>query len=168
MLQYGLIDYGPLATFAFVGCRVSIFEPSEVMNRREQYIVGVGMIIPLWLIASFILWMACVDAEDPGLPIGEIVTHTDAGEFVSPDPNYKGEHQGEFPPVPLWLKAANLIAIPVDYLLPHDGFKALPEHANCDLFFLGMFASSVLWGFLIVFIFRVVARSFGVTRKGVL
>jgi hypothetical protein len=110
------------------------------------------------------LAMRLVGAEDPGLPIGEIVTHLDGHEIVSLDPNYKGEHQGEFPPVPLWLKTANVIAMPVDYILPRDGIKGLSDNANGFLGLLGMFLSSVLWGFLIVFIFRLVARPFAVAK----
>jgi hypothetical protein len=57
------------------------------MTRRNQYIVGVGVITPLWLVASFMLAMELVGAEDPGLPIGEIVTYVDGHEIVSFDPN---------------------------------------------------------------------------------
>jgi hypothetical protein len=128
------------------------------MTRRNQYIAGVVVITPLWFIASFILAMRLVAALDPGLPIGEIATYVDGHEIVSFDPNYKGKHQGEFPSVPLWLKTANVIAMPVVYVLPEDGFKGLSDHANGLLFFLGIFVSSILWGFLIVFLFRFVAR----------
>jgi hypothetical protein len=134
------------------------------MTRRNQYIVGVGVITPLWFVASFMLAMRLLAAEDPGLPIGEIATYVDGHEIVSMDPNYKGEHRGEFPPVPLWLKTANVIAMPVVYVLPQDGFRGLSDHANGFMFLFGMFVSSVLWGFLIVFIFRLVARSFGATK----
>jgi hypothetical protein len=137
------------------------------MTRRNQYIVGVGVITPLWLVASFMLAMRLLAAEDPGLPIGEIATYVDGHEIVSFDPNYKGGHQGEFPPVPLWLKTANVIAMPVIYVLPEDGFRGLSDHANGFMFLFAMFVSSVLWGFLIVFISRLVARSFRVTKIGV-
>jgi hypothetical protein len=130
------------------------------MTRRNQYIAGVVVITPLWFVASFMLAMRLLAALDPGLPIGEIATYVDGREIVSFDPNYKGKHQGEFAPVPLWLKTANVIAMPVVYILPEDGFKGLSDHANGLLFFLGIFASSVLWGFLIVFSFRFVARFF--------
>src|SRR6516162_4275931 len=126
------------------------------MTRRNQYIAGVLVLAPLWFIASFVLMLMLVDAEDPGLPIGEIVTHVDGHEIVSMDPNYKGDHRGQFPPVPLWLKTANVIAMPVAYILPQDGFSGLSDHANGLVFFLAMFVSSVLWGFLIVFKFRLV------------
>jgi hypothetical protein len=94
------------------------------------------------------------EAHDPGLPIGEIATYEDGNEHVSFDPNYKGEHQGEFPPVPLWLKIANVIAMPVVYILPEDGFKGLSDQANVHAFLLAMLGNSVAWGLVIVFIFR--------------
>ena len=97
------------------------------------------------------LMMRLVAAEDPGLPIGEITTYVNGNEIVTMDPNYKGDHQGEFPPVPLWLKMVNVIAMPVVYILPEDGFKALSDHANGFVCFLAIFVSSVFWGFLIVF-----------------
>ena len=125
------------------------------------------MITPLWLVASFMLAMELVGAEDPGLPIGEIVTHVDGHETVSMDPNYKGDHQGEFPRVPLWLKTANGVAMPVAYILPKDGFRGLSVHANGFMFLFAMFVSSIFWGFLIVFMFRLVARTFHVKKIGV-
>jgi hypothetical protein len=134
------------------------------MTRRYQYAAGACVITPLWLVASFILAMELVGSEDPGLPIGEIVTHVDGQEIVSVDPNYKGDHQGEFPTVPLWLKAANVAAMPVAYILPANGFRGLSDHVNGFMFILAMFLSSLLWGLLIVFVFRLVSRRFRVRQ----
>src|SRR5271167_3430779 len=128
------------------------------MTRRNQYATGVAVIIPLRLVASFMLMMRLLGAEDPGLPIGEIATYVDGHEMVSYDPNYKGKHQGEFPPVPVWLKTANVIAMPVLYILPEDWFKGLPDSTCYLLHLLEFLISGVLWGSLIVFIFRLVAR----------
>jgi len=134
------------------------------MIRRNQYLVGVLVFAPLWFIASLALMFRLLAAEDPGLPIGEISTHVNGHEIVSFDPNYKGMHQGEFPPVPLWLKIAFGIACPTFYLLPENGFSSLSDHANGGLFFLMMIVNSILWGFILVFLFRFVARLF-LTRK---
>jgi hypothetical protein len=95
-----------------------------------------------------------VDAEDPGRVIGGVVTHVDGHEIHSFDPNYKGEHQGELPPEPLWPKIAFVVAYPMQYLLPEDGFVGLPEHANAQLSLFLMFVNSVLWAILMVFLFR--------------
>jgi hypothetical protein len=135
------------------------------MTRRNQYITGICIITPLWLIASVILALKLLGAEDPGLPIGEIATYTNGHENVSFDPNYKGQHQGEFPPVPSWLKTANVIAMPIVYVLPQDGIKGWTDEANGNLFLTGMFASSILWGLLIVSIFRLGSRTFGIIKN---
>ena len=130
------------------------------MTRRRQYLAGVSVFAPVWFIASLILMMELIGAEDPGLPIGEIVTHVDGHEIVSYDPNYKGEHQGEFPPVPVWLKVAFGIACPVFYVLPENGFRDLSDHANGLLCLLVIVTSSIMWGFILVFLCRFVARLF--------
>jgi hypothetical protein len=59
------------------------------MIRRNQYFVGVLVISPLWLVASFMLAIMLLNADDPGLPIGEIATYVNGDEIVSFDPNYK-------------------------------------------------------------------------------
>jgi len=128
------------------------------MTRPIQYLAGVLVFAPLWLIASFVLMLRLIAAEDPGLPIGEIATHVDGHEIVSFDPNYKGEHRGEFPPVPGWLKVAYGIAYPLSYVLPESGFHDLSDHANGMLYFLAMVANSILWGLILVFLFRFAAR----------
>jgi hypothetical protein len=64
----------------------------------------------------------------------------------------------------LWLKVANVIAMPVVYIFPENGIRGLSDHANGLMFLLAMFVSSVLWGFLIVFMFRFAARPFRVTK----
>jgi len=112
------------------------------MTRREQYFVGVLVVAPLWFIASLMLGMKLLNAEDPGQVIGEIVTHVDGHEIHSFDPNYKGKHQGELPPVPVWLKVANSIASPVLYLLP-DSFPGLSDGACLVVFLSAIFAKSL-------------------------
>jgi hypothetical protein len=129
------------------------------MTRRNQNIIAVAVITPLWLAASLVLCMELVGAEDPGLPIGEIVNYVDGHEVVSMDPNYKGDHQGEFAPVPPWLKTANVVAMPMLYIFPQDGFKGLSDHANGLMALFEMFVSSVLWGFLIVSTFRLCRKT---------
>ena len=133
------------------------------MARRDQYIAGALVFAPLWFILSSYLIMRLLAAEDPGLPIGEIATYVNGHEIVSFDPNYKGEHQGEFPPVPLWLKVAVGVTFPMSYLWPENGFPSLSDNANGMLVLMMMVANSVLWGFILVFLFRLVARLF--TRK---
>jgi len=130
------------------------------MTRRSQYLAGVSVFAPLWFVASFILMMRLITAEDPGLPIGEIVTHVDGHEIVSFDPNYKGDHQGEFPPVPVWLRVAYGIACPLFYILPENGFHFFSDHANGMMYLLVMVANSIMWGFILVFLFRFMARFF--------
>lgn len=130
------------------------------MTRRKQYLVGVTVFAPLWFFVSLVLMMELIGAEDPGLRIGEIITHVDGHEIVSYDPNYKGEHQGEFPPVPAWLKVANGVACPLFYVLPENGFGGLSDHANGLLCLFVMVANSIIWGFILVFLFRLVARQF--------
>jgi hypothetical protein len=137
------------------------------MTRRNQYHVGIFLVAPVWFIASFMLQMMLLGTEDPGWVYGEIVTHVDGHEIHSLDPNYKGKHQGEFPPVPLWLKIANGIAIPALYVLPEDGFRGLSDHANGISYLLVMFANSVLRGCALVFLFRSLARFFVVKKNKV-
>ncbi len=60
-------------------------------------------------------------------------------------------------PVPLWLKAAFSIFVPVDYILP-DSFPGLSDQANSAIFMLAMLVNSALAAFLFIFIFRLVAR----------
>lgn len=128
------------------------------MTRRKQYLAGVSLIAPLWFVLSFVLMMSLIDAEDPGLPIGEIAAYVDGQEIVSFDPNYKGQHRGEFPPVPLSLKVAFGVAYPMYYLLPTNGFPGLSDHAGAMLVLFMMAANSIVWGFVLVFLFRFVAR----------
>jgi hypothetical protein len=128
------------------------------MTPRSQYLAGILVFAPLWFIASWVLMMRLIAAEDPGLPIGEIATHVDGHEIVSYDPNYKGEHQGEFLPVPVWLKIAYGVACPLFYVLPENGFHGLSDHANGMLVLMVMVANSIMWGFMLVFLFRLVRR----------
>jgi hypothetical protein len=138
-----------------------------MIQRKQQYLFGVLVFAPLWFIATFALMMKLLAAEDPGLPIGEISKYVDGHEIVSFDPNYKGTHQGEFPPVPSWLKVAVGIAYPIFYVLPENGFSNLSDHANGTLFLLMMFLNSILWGFALVFLIRFIARLFPVRKIAV-
>jgi len=129
-------------------------DETRMRNFKHPYVTAALVLTPLWFVASFILMLRLVDAEDPGRVIGEVVTHVDGHEIHSFDPNYKGEHQGELPPEPLWPKIAFVVAYPMQYLLPEDGFVGLPEHANAQLSLFLMFVNSVLWAILMVFLFR--------------
>ena len=133
-----------------------------VMTRRIQYLFGVLIIAPLWLVACFKLTMRLVAAEDPGWDNVQTVTHVDGHTLYSIGAKDKGE-----PPVPVWLKTANAIAMPVVYILPEDGLKRLPDSAVAILFLFSMVTSSMLWGFLIIFGVRFVSRSFTVTKMRV-
>ena len=67
--------------------------------------------------------------------------------------------------VPMWLKIACAVAYPLRYLLPEDGFTSLSEHANGRLCLLAMVLNSILWGFVLVFLFRFVARLLSARRR---
>jgi hypothetical protein len=98
------------------------------MTRRNQYLAGVSMIALVWLLASIVLTLMLAGAND--------TMHPDV-------------------PAPVWLNVAFRVACPMNYLLsyllPLDGLSGL-------LFWPVMIINSVIWGFLIVFSFRLVAR----------
>jgi len=100
------------------------------MNRRNQYLLGVFAIGPIWFAISICLCRMLARVADA----------TDIGM------------------VPLWLKTACVVAYPVSFLLPEDGFADLSEHANGLLGLCLMLANSLLWGFALVFLCRFGAR----------
>ncbi len=62
-------------------------------------------------------------------------------------------------PVPLWLKLSFGVAVPVHYLLPDSLSLAWAMFA--------MLLNSILWGFVLVFFLRLVARKFGAKKREV-
>jgi hypothetical protein len=103
------------------------------MTRRVQYVAGVLVIAPVWFALSFFLSLALAGAED---------------------------NMDMSAPVPLWLRAACGVAFfPMRYLMswdkPPPGFS---DHAFAAYGMLGFLINGVFWGFLLVFLYRSVAR----------
>ncbi|MCE0496449.1 MAG: hypothetical protein LV481_00695 [Methylacidiphilales bacterium] len=101
------------------------------MTRLNQYIVGVLVLAPILFIVTVMLCLYLASVEDQGL-------------VTTPDP--------------LWLKIAFGVAFPMQYFLPDNGFPGLDDRTNAHIDFMVMFINSALWGFLLVFLFRLVAR----------
>jgi hypothetical protein len=109
------------------------------MNRRNQYLLGVFAIAPVWFAISICLCRMLARAANT----------TDMSM------------------VPLWLKTACAIAYPVSFLLPEDGFADLSERTN-GLLGLGLtLANSLLWGVLLVFLFRFGTRLYSARKTGI-
>jgi hypothetical protein len=106
------------------------------MNRRNQYLLGVFAIAPVWFAISICLCRM----------LARVADSTDMGT------------------VPLWLKAACAVAYPISFLLPEDGFANLSERANDVVGLCLMLANSILWGFVLVFLFRVGTQLYSVWK----
>jgi hypothetical protein len=102
------------------------------------YLLGVSAIAPVWFAVTFYLCMMLISIADT----------TDMRTTV-----------------PLWLKIACAVAYPVRYLLPENGFTGLSDDASGRLFLLVMIVNSILWGFVIVFLFRFVAGLFSARKR---
>jgi hypothetical protein len=110
------------------------------MSRRNQYLLGVFAIAPVWFAISICL----------SRMLARVADTTDLETTV-----------------PLWLKTVCAVAYPVRYLLPEDGFAGLSERANDELGLLFMMVNSMLWGFALVFLFRFIAGSFSARKTEV-
>jgi Na+-driven multidrug efflux pump len=110
-----------------------------MMTRRLQYFFGVLVITPVWFAVSFWLTLMMAGAEDT-MP--------------------------QDLPVPLWLKSAFSIFVPVYYLLP-DSFPGLSDRAGAHVFMLAMLIDSALSAFVLIFLFRLVARFFTAKKREV-
>jgi hypothetical protein len=109
------------------------------MNHRNQYLLGVFAIGPIWFAISICLCRM----------LARVANTTDIAM------------------VPLWLKTACAVAYPVSFLLPEDGFADLSERANGVVGLCLMLANSLLWGFALVFLFRFGGRLYAAWKAGV-
>jgi hypothetical protein len=110
------------------------------MNRRNQYLLGVFAIAPVWFAISISLCRM----------LARVANTTDMGT------------------VPMWLKTACAVAYPVSFLLPEDGFADLSERTNDAVGLFLMLANSLLWGFVLVFLFRFGTRVYSVWKTEIM
>jgi hypothetical protein len=110
------------------------------MNRRNQYLLGVFAVAPVWFAISICLCRM----------LDRVTVTSDMETTAS-----------------WWLKLACGAAYPVRYLLPEDGFAGLSERANDELGLFLMLVNSILWGFLLVFLFRFGARLYSAWKTGI-
>lgn len=100
------------------------------MTRRFQYFAGLVWIAPaIWLL-SFALTLDLAGWEDS-------IGHSQ---------------------VPLSLRVADSVVFPLQYLVPDNPFFPKYDHVYGEICMLVMFINSVLWGFVLVCLFRFVAR----------
>ena len=100
------------------------------MTRRFQYFAGLVWITPaIWLLSLF-LTLDLAGWEDT----------------IGPSP------------VPLWLRVADSVVFPMQYLMPDNPYFPKYDHVYGVICMLVMFINSVFWGFVLVYVFRFVAR----------
>jgi hypothetical protein len=67
-------------------------------------------------------------------------------------------------PAPLWLRVADDIVFPMRYLVPSNPYFPQYDHIFGEICILIMFINSIVWAFLLVLLYRLVAR-FVTTKK---
>ena len=102
-----------------------------------KYLIGAGVVAAIWFVLSFVLGLMLAGAED------------------NPD-------MAATTPRPLKLACA-IAFFPMRYLQQWDRRSVgMGEHGMVFSVLLGMLINALLWGFLIVFLYRLAARLFAI------
>jgi hypothetical protein len=96
------------------------------MTRRFQYFAGLVWIVPtVWLLSLFLSLDLAGWDDSIGLS-----------------------------PVPLWLRIADSVVFPMKCLVPDNPYFPKYDHIYGMICMLVMFINSVLWSFVLVYLFR--------------